>query len=182
MTSYGDEVNITMHISQLTKRLALFNSVQRIKFGIWCLWPMINDFEIKKFLDKINGDGTCSHLAEELKAIWSGNFSPERLHLLCTYLEDIDWDQDEIDEDDESASQGAMDFLGGMSSLVHGYLDDSIEYIANCAELIINRISYLIDFGRLDDSALGAELKKQMVTLSLINKKEDFSLSLENRL
>ncbi|ELW2864657.1 hypothetical protein QMI71_002953 [Salmonella enterica] len=181
MTENGGDMNVTTYISLLTKRLELFNTIQRMKFGIWCLWPMINDFEIISFLDKMNGDGTGCYLKKELESIWNGKFDSDKLRSLSTCIKNIDWDQDEIDEVDESAAQGTMDLLGGISSLTYGYLDNSVEYIANCAELIINRVSYLIDFEKLNEDALNIEFKNQEAILNIIYKNEDSLLSLKSR-
>ncbi|EOF5434756.1 hypothetical protein ACK1MO_004503 [Salmonella enterica] len=162
---------IVSYIEWLTKEVSLYSIENKIKFGIWCIWPIVNDKGISTFLDKINGDETSDYIRNSLKLIWDGDF--KTIDHLIDFTDKIDWDNDQVNEIEQSASQGLIDLLSGVSCLTHGYLDNSNEYIANCAELAINRVDYLIGFEKMNPETMDNEIKTQKRIVGLFAKGDE---------
>ena len=53
---------INSYIEWLTKEVSLYPVDKKIKFGIWCIWPIVNEKDVAVFLDKVNSDATLDKL------------------------------------------------------------------------------------------------------------------------
>lgn len=176
-------MTISKHITELQENLANICLQKKVQFGIWCLWPILHDAEVIAFLNsKINPDLEASihTVFSDMWDIQQNTHNSDWLSFVHQ-IEVLDWQHEELDDTDESASQGLMDLLAGVSSLIHGYLDQRDDYLTNCAEMAINRLSYLIDFEKETEGALDKELKQQVDTIHALLRKAGCSLSLCNR-
>ncbi|EOY5692558.1 hypothetical protein ACP7OL_004838 [Salmonella enterica subsp. enterica] len=164
---------IVPYIEWLTREISLYTTEKKVKFGIWCIWPIINENDVSVFLDKINGDATSDFIKNVLKLIWNDSCDVETIIYLMNYVDRIDWDNDLIERDEQDSAQGLIDLLGGISCLTHGYLDNSNEYIANCAELAINRIDYLIGAEKIGVETMDKEIAIQKNIVELFGKGDE---------
>ncbi|EFY9947241.1 hypothetical protein B5H70_004538 [Shigella boydii] len=171
---------INSYIEWLTKEVSLYPVDKKIKFGIWCIWPIVNEKDVAVFLDKVNGDATLDNIRSNLELIWNDNYNNASIAHLIDFIDKIDWNNDLVDNNDQNAAQGVLDLLNGVSCLTHGYLNNSNEYIANCAELAINRVDYLIGFEKIKSVAMDKEIDVQKEAVRLFSKC-DVLPSLQNR-
>ncbi|RUR94754.1 hypothetical protein [Pectobacterium polaris] len=176
-------MNISKHIESLEGYIRLIKLLSKIRFGVWCIWPILNDRDVICFLNREKGSDFCESLKAILFDLYLGNKGGDKGELR-SFVEDVeafDWDHDGVAESEECASQGAMDLLGGISSLINGCIEGRDDYFANCAEVAINRLDYLIDFERLPECLLDKEVDNQIVAVnSLLNDGED-ALLLDDR-
>ncbi|MCE9732382.1 hypothetical protein [Pectobacterium sp. IFB5596] len=176
-------MNISKHIENLERDIKLIKLLSKVRFGVWCIWPILNDRGVICFLNKVKSPNYCESLKAILVDLYLGNRCEDKgeLRSFVEGVEAFDWDHDGVAESEECASQGAMDLLGGISSLINGCIEGRDDYFANCAEVAINRLYYLVDFEILPEYLLDKEADNQVVAMnSLLNDGED-ALSLDDR-
>ncbi|ACX87400.1 hypothetical protein Pecwa_1610 [Pectobacterium parmentieri WPP163] len=176
-------MKISDHIKNIESGIKKIKLKDKFDFGLWCIWPIISDEEVVVFLDAKKGSGFGDTIHSALIGFWSNQDScdKESLRVFLEYIEGIEWEHDEISDSDESASQGAMDLLNGISSLIHGYLEERDDYFANCAEVAINRVYYLIDFDKIPGFFFEKELNDQILVINNISEGREHVFSLSNR-
>lgn len=176
-------LSVSGYIEELEGRVVHLDIFNKYIFGLWCLWPILIDGEVIRFLNGLKGSCFCENVRVRLGGLCGGkNFcSTKDLRLFVSDIEECDWNHDVVDAADESASQGAMDLLCGISSLINGFLENRDDYFSNCAEVAINRVCYLIDFEMLPEYMFDKEINDQIVAMNNLVEDGGYILSLSDR-
>ncbi|UHQ21441.1 hypothetical protein LVB77_12180 [Lysobacter sp. 5GHs7-4] len=140
------------HFRELQQRLGELSADKQVRFAIWSVFPFTRDSAILKFVDGLSHAGTSTDISSSLEALWNNLDDVEALSRLCSVVS-IDWNPDEVEMEQEDASQGAVDFLSAIGCLCEGIQGDT-EKLIEPGKFLINRMDYKADFSEDDEDRL----------------------------
>ena len=133
-------MDIESHIQQVEDRLKTLDCDARRRFASWCCYALVTEPAIQKTLTLLTGSAENYRVCEKIVAqCWYGS-PPINAKTAQETLHRIDWDDEDTPLTDEPATQGCLEMLTAISSMLGGLRAGGKDsaYFANCAENVIN--------------------------------------------
>ena len=148
-------MDIESHIQQVEDLLKPLDCDARRRFASWCCYALVAEPAIQKHLTLLTGSAENYRVCEKIVAqCWYGS-PPINAKTAQETLHRIDWDDEDTPLNDEPATQGCLEMLTAISSMLGGLRASRKDsaYFANCAENVINWKDTLACFPASADGA-----------------------------
>ena len=133
-------MDIESHIQQVEDRLKSLDCDARRRFASWCCYALVAEPAVQKHLTLLTGSAENYRVCERIVAqCWYGS-PPINAKTAQEILHRIDWDDEDTPLTDEPVTQGCLEMLTAISSMLGGLRAGRKDtaYFANCAENVIN--------------------------------------------
>ena len=168
--------DIVSHIDEITERIAKLDAAAGIKFAAWCMLALVRDAAIARNLIALTGAKADHQMIEAIvHGAWY-NAEVVNVDTSLEFLQSLDWD-DDAPLADADETQGCIELIGGVESLVRGVETGDATWLANCAERVINWKDHAAHFpasadGQPEAQALAREFEIQRQYLGELERGE----------
>ncbi|MDA8455333.1 hypothetical protein M4R22_11235 [Acidovorax sp. GBBC 3334] len=127
--------------SHFSEEFKLLDKSSLLKFVAWSIYPFVLGKSINQFIEDQYRSGS-KLLQEIILDIFQGRHDKGSAERAKSLLADIEWDVDDVDEDDFDASEGALKFLGATEMVIDFVLKGGRKNAVNSAIQFLEQIDY----------------------------------------